>query len=237
MALVPKEMVSAYYQLNKPEHRAEDNIHGLLQQKEMPDDVKAKLLGQLVTKYHRLMEPKPEKKFEFSPDLLQTLEPPETDIPDLAPVPFAIVKYLGHAVPKSRKKFILPILEKLKEVGISFNDANELVVNNKPVFRSNLIDLFAYLMTSSQKPGVPPKGFDNFYRAIYESNIPIQWIGNKYLRDQLSIADVDPHMSQSKSPASSRIEESTPQKEELFSPISSGPAKRRKIKWVPWETP
>ncbi|GFY33135.1 uncharacterized protein TNCV_2230841 [Trichonephila clavipes] len=57
MALVPKELVSEYYQLNKPEIRVEDNISNLLHDEEKSDDVKAKLLSHWIPKYQRLMQP------------------------------------------------------------------------------------------------------------------------------------------------------------------------------------
>lgn len=229
--LVPKEMVSAYYQLNKPEHRTEDNIQELIQKNDMPDDLKAKLLGQLITKYHKLMKPEPEKKFEIPPELLQSIEPSETEIPDLPPVPFAIAKYLGHAVPKTRKKYVLPILEKLKDIGVTFNDRNELVVDGKPVFRSNVVDLISHIMRDTQKPGVPPRGFDQFFRAIYEINIPTQWIGNRWIREQMSIVDADPKMS---APSPTLSESGVIKPSPSSTPTYS---KKRTIRWVPWETP
>ncbi|GFY22172.1 uncharacterized protein TNCV_3298151 [Trichonephila clavipes] len=62
MALVPKELVLEYYQLNKPEIRVEDNISNLLHDEEKSDDVKAKLLPHWIPKYQRLMQPPPPPK-------------------------------------------------------------------------------------------------------------------------------------------------------------------------------
>ncbi|GFY27998.1 uncharacterized protein TNCV_4563511 [Trichonephila clavipes] len=61
MALAPKELVSEYYQLNKPEIRVED-ISNLLHDEEKSDDVKAKLLSHWIPKYQRLMQPPPPPK-------------------------------------------------------------------------------------------------------------------------------------------------------------------------------
>ncbi|GBO36463.1 hypothetical protein AVEN_216191-1 [Araneus ventricosus] len=75
MALVPKELVSEYYQLNKPELRVEDNISNLLQDEETPDDMKARLLSHWIPKYQHLMQPSPlPKPFEIPKELLQGTE-------------------------------------------------------------------------------------------------------------------------------------------------------------------
>ncbi|GFT87398.1 uncharacterized protein TNCV_4203061 [Trichonephila clavipes] len=59
MALVPQDLVSEYYELNKPEIRVEDNISKILNEEETPDDMKAKLLSHWIPKYQRLMQPPP----------------------------------------------------------------------------------------------------------------------------------------------------------------------------------
>ncbi|GBN40238.1 hypothetical protein AVEN_72315-1 [Araneus ventricosus] len=59
MALVPKELVSEYYQLDKPEIRIEDNISNLLHDEETPDDMKATLLSHWIPKYQSVMQPSP----------------------------------------------------------------------------------------------------------------------------------------------------------------------------------
>lgn len=53
MALVPPDLVSEYYQLNKPEIRLEDKIIQVLHQNEMPDDLRGKLLSQLIPRYQK----------------------------------------------------------------------------------------------------------------------------------------------------------------------------------------
>ncbi|GFX70583.1 uncharacterized protein TNCV_875571 [Trichonephila clavipes] len=75
MALVPKELVSEFYQLNKPEIRVEDNISNLLHDEEKSDNVKAKLLSHWIPKYQRLMQPSPPPKpCEIPKELLQETE-------------------------------------------------------------------------------------------------------------------------------------------------------------------
>lgn len=52
VALIPEELVSSYH-LQKPEIRVEDEIENLLDQGKLTDDMKVKLLSQLITRYHR----------------------------------------------------------------------------------------------------------------------------------------------------------------------------------------
>ncbi|GFW16217.1 uncharacterized protein TNCV_4263821 [Trichonephila clavipes] len=193
MALVPPELVSEYYQLSKPEVRLEDNISSLLHEKEIPDDVKAKLLSDFIPKYQRAMQPSPPPKpFEIPPELLAEPDLPIQNIPGIPRRINMIAKYIGYVVPKVQKKYILPILEKLKDANYTFNDKNELEMNGKPEYRSNAIDLFSYIMKNDPSVLTPPKRFNKFYTAIHDNNIPLQWIGNKRLQKQLHLSDANP---------------------------------------------
>ncbi|GFT25893.1 uncharacterized protein TNCV_1518511 [Trichonephila clavipes] len=133
MALVPPELVSEYYQLSKPEIRLEDNISNMLKEKETPDDVKAKLLSDLIPKYQRAMKPiQSTTPFEIPSELLA-----ESELPDEKPLVMPsklnmMAKYIGYVIPKTQWKFILPIQEKLRNANYTFNDQSELEVNGKP---------------------------------------------------------------------------------------------------------
>ncbi|GFW03035.1 uncharacterized protein TNCV_156551 [Trichonephila clavipes] len=192
MALVPQDLVSEYYELNKPEIRVEDNISKILNEEETPDDMKAKLLSHWVPKYQRLMQPPPpQKPFEIPKELLQETEA-EQEISSPAPSKLnMIAKYIAYTIPKTRKKYILPILEKLREVNYMFNDMNELQRNEKTEYRSNGIDLFSYLMRNEKTVSHPPTGFNTFLQGILDANIPLGWIGNKYVRDMLLLSQME----------------------------------------------
>ncbi|KMQ82986.1 hypothetical protein RF55_21265 [Lasius niger] len=209
MALVPPELVSEYYQLTKPEIRLEDNILKVLQQNDMPDDLRAKLLSQLIPKYQRAMLPPPPpppapKPPELTEDLLGSLEHTKTPIEEesISERDQFLVKYLSHAVPKTFKKFTLAIIRKLRNVGYIFNDKGEIEEYEKPVYRSNVIDLFSYLMRDPKKYDPPPRGFDTFLRGIHHANVPITWIGNKRAREHLGFTEMDPLQQKGRSPKS-----------------------------------
>lgn len=54
MALIPEEIIS-HYQLPKKELSLENEIENLLKTSELPDDMKVKLLSQLIKKYHHIV--------------------------------------------------------------------------------------------------------------------------------------------------------------------------------------
>ncbi|GFX84894.1 uncharacterized protein TNCV_4997261 [Trichonephila clavipes] len=73
-------------------------------------------------------------------------------------------------------------LQTLKDANYTFNDKNEFEVDGKPEYRSNVVDLFSYMMKNDQRVLTPPTGFTKFYAALRHVNIPLEWIGNKRLR-------------------------------------------------------
>ncbi|GFY04006.1 uncharacterized protein TNCV_1197841 [Trichonephila clavipes] len=94
--------------------------------------------------------------------------------------------------PQDTKKYILPNLETLKDANYTFNDKNEFEVDGKPEYRSNVVDLFSYMMQNDQRVLTPPTGFAKFYAALRHGNISLEWIGNKRLREQLLLSDANP---------------------------------------------
>ncbi|GFT99102.1 uncharacterized transposon-derived protein F54H12.3 [Trichonephila clavipes] len=139
-----------------------------------------------------MQPPPPPKPFEIPPELLTE---PELPLTNKSEVPLRInilAKYIGYAIPKTRKKYILPILETLKDANYTFNDKNEFEVDGKPEYRSNVVDLFSYMMKNDQRVLTPPTGFAKFYAALRHVNIPLEWIGNKRLREQLLLSDANP---------------------------------------------
>ncbi|GFY22020.1 uncharacterized protein TNCV_3296641 [Trichonephila clavipes] len=166
MCLVPKGLISRYFAETKPKVRIENNISSLLHEKETPYDIKAKLLSDLIPKYQRVMQPpSPPKPFKIPPELLTERELPLTNIPEVPLRINIMAKYIGYAIPKSGKKYILPILETLKDANYTFNDKNGFEVD-EPEYRSNVVDLFSYMMKNDQRVLTPSTGFAKFYAAF-----------------------------------------------------------------------
>ncbi|GIX71539.1 uncharacterized protein CDAR_81251 [Caerostris darwini] len=205
--------------------------------KETPDDVKAKLLSHWIPQYQRLAQPPPfHKPFEIPKELLQ-----ETEIS--SPVPSRmnmIAKYIAYAVPKTRKNYILPILEKLRETNYTFNKIKELEKDGKTEYRSNGIDLFSNLIRNERIDRKPPIGFNTFMQGMLAANIPIQRIGNKYLKEQLILSQLDPKLKEASSP---RTQESktkkriTSKKSRMLSSRENSPdmSETRPINWTSWK--
>ncbi|GFX69195.1 uncharacterized protein TNCV_3563711 [Trichonephila clavipes] len=193
MGLVPKGLISRYFAETQPEVQIENNISSLLHEKETPDDIKAKLLSYLIPKYQRVMQPPPPlKPFEIPPELLTEPKLPLTNKPEVPLRINILAKYIGYAISKTRKKYILPILGTLKNANYTFNDKNEFEVDSKPEYCSNVVDLYSYMMKNDQRVLTPPTGFAKFYASLRHVNIPMEWIGNKRLREQLLLSDANP---------------------------------------------
>ncbi|GFQ69352.1 uncharacterized protein TNCT_496581 [Trichonephila clavata] len=193
MGLVPKELLSRYFEENQPKIRIENNISSLLHENETSDDIKAKLLSDLIPKYQRVMQPPPPPKpFEIPPELLTEPELPLTNIPEVPSRISIMAKYIGYSIPKTRKKNILPILETFREANYTFNDKNEFDFNGDTQRNSHIVDLFSYMMKNDQRILTPPTGFAKFYTVLHHVNIPLEWIGNKRLREQLLLSDANP---------------------------------------------
>ncbi|GFY18355.1 uncharacterized protein TNCV_2047611 [Trichonephila clavipes] len=139
-----------------------------------------------------MQPPPPLKPFEIPPELLTETALPLTNIPEVPLRINIMAKYIGYAIPKTRKKYILPILETLKDANYTFNGKNEFEVDGKLEYRSNVLDLFSYMMKIDPRVLTPPTGFAKFYAALRHVNIPFEWIGNKRLKEQLLLSDANP---------------------------------------------
>lgn len=186
VALIPEELISSY-QLQKPESKVVQEIDALLEQSKLPDDMKVKLLGQLVNRYHRIVHAPVEPvkvsvttdNEASSPKATENEEPPEIHEGD------AIMRDIMLSTPQRYSKFVPMIAEKLKSRHFSWNDLGELTLDNKPIRGSKVVDLFSYLMRNLKVADEPPH-VDVFLRAIKEINIPRTWIANKKVLQKLN---------------------------------------------------
>ncbi|GFR02644.1 uncharacterized protein TNCT_246331 [Trichonephila clavata] len=139
-----------------------------------------------------MQPPPPPKPFENPPELLTEPELSLTNIPEVPSRISIMAKYIGYSISKTRKKYILPILETLRDANYTFSDKNEFDFNGITQRNSHAVDLFSYMMKNVQRVLTPPTGFAKFYTALRHVNIPLEWIGNKRLREQLLLADANP---------------------------------------------
>ncbi|GBN80355.1 hypothetical protein AVEN_258590-1 [Araneus ventricosus] len=134
MALIPPELFSAYYQ-QKPEIRLEDELSKLLDREKLPDDLKVKLLSQLVARYQKSMH-EPSEPVRVS---VVDKEPEKNlmtdDISDVTEkaTPNAMMMDIIASVPQSESKFVPLIVEKLKTRLYFWNEFGEMVKNGSPI--------------------------------------------------------------------------------------------------------
>ncbi|GFU35602.1 uncharacterized protein NPIL_431721 [Nephila pilipes] len=76
--------------------------------------------------------------------------------------------------------------------------------DGKTEYRSNGIDLFSYLMKNERDNRPPPLGFHTFLQGLLNANIPIEWIGNKNLKESILLSQADPKWLDQSSPKVSK---------------------------------
>lgn len=162
VALIPEELVSSYH-LQKPEIRLEDDIVNLLEQGKLTDDMKVKLLSQLVTRYHKAVHQPPEPvRVSIAEDgEREKKAPPDKEDAGesglkrkVEEISDPILKDILVSVPKSFVKFMPMIVEKLKTHEYSWNDVGELRKNNMPYKNVRVVDFF-YIFLEMSEPNHP----------------------------------------------------------------------------------
>lgn len=187
VALIPEELVSSYH-LQKPEIRLEEDIENLLEKTKLADDMKAKLLGQLVTRYQRTMHTPPEPAPVSAADdpSLSEKNPGEKGNMDRGNegMSDALIKDIMSSAPVYYSKFVPMIVEKLKSRQYGWNAAGEMTQDRKTISGSNIVDFFSYTLRNA-KTLDPPRHYEHFLNAIKEVKIPRTWIANKKVLKQL----------------------------------------------------
>lgn len=181
MTLIPEELVSSYH-LQKPEIRLEEDIENLLEKTKLADDMKAKLLGQLITRYQRTVHTPPEP---IPVTVTDGASPAEKKAAEKINMDHEgentseiVLKDIMSSAPVYYSKFVPMIVEKLKSRQYGWNAAGEMTQDRKPIHGSNIVDFFSYTLRNA-KTLEPPKHYEYFLKAIKEIKIPKTWIANK----------------------------------------------------------
>lgn len=179
VALIPEEFISSYHHFLKPDKRLEDEIGLLLEKANLADDMKVKLLSQLIMRYHQAVHkvPDPVRVTVTNDPVTNDSEKTETKLSEVLSDggDDPIVKEIMQSTPHRYSKYVPLIIEKLKSRQYGWNEWNEMTDNNKAIPYSNIIDFFVYLMRNA-KSLVEPKHFHHFLRALKEIRIPHAWI-------------------------------------------------------------
>lgn len=177
LALVPPELISGYHQFQSPLIRLGQEIDFMLEREKLPDDMKAKLLGELIVKYHKTVHTPPEpirvttvgndEEMRRNDDNTEA----ETDHDD-------ILRNVIESVPVKFAKFVPLIIERLKKNEYGWNENGELTSAGVTLKNSSIADFFSYIFRNL-KTHPEPEHFKVFLKALKEVNIPLSWIKNK----------------------------------------------------------
>lgn len=145
-AFVPEELVPSHY-FQKPEFRIEDDIDKLLEKAKLPDDLKVKLLSELITRYHKIVHTPPDPiRVSIANGAQETTEKIVSDQSNENQIAKQyedpIVKDIILSTPHRYVKYIPHIIEKLKTREYAWNELGEMTEDNKPIEGSNVTDFF-----------------------------------------------------------------------------------------------
>lgn len=192
VALIPEELVSSYH-LQKPEMRIEDEMESLLEKSKLPNDMKVKLLGHMITRYHKTTHEPPEPV-----RVSVSNEQPQQDQLREGDDDGGSLKDIMLSVPPRSQKYIPLIVEKLKSRQYSWNARGEMTQDEKPILGSKIADLFSYIMRNGKTLQEPSK-FEYFLNAIKEINIPRTWVVNKkvlsHLEEKAPLSNPNPELN------------------------------------------
>ena len=159
------------------EHGAGKDIEEILNTKTETDvHSVARKYAQLLERYLQLIKQNQNDTIKF------TLTDPNPK-PSPSPSPIPTVKaYTGK-----RQRNAKQILNHMSDVGMSYNDRDQLVINDVPVKNTSIADLIASATnTRSVNPEDRPPGFDIFLDTLAASSISDTYFPNKAVKDKLT---------------------------------------------------
>ena len=157
--------------LTKKLSQLDEEMKAILDNNELSEASKALLYSNTLNKYLDV------KRQMEAPRRIPIVD--ETQQPQLNPqsAPMGtdpITDYIPSQF-RNRAKNLLSHLRDHSEA--SWNERNELVIDDKPVVGSNMVDLIDDVVRV--KRGHSPAGATAFRRVLLESNVPLSLIGNK----------------------------------------------------------
>lgn len=172
-ALVPLDRMQEF----EEDHLSEldSQIQNILKKK-VRDDEKVKLYNQLLQKYvtfpnvNAVKLVVPEPKIDQENEKLEVVEPdlevadPKVDILSTVPVKF--------------KKIAKNITSFLQQNYITWNEKQEVFIDNKVVPGSNIIQMINFLLRKRKRR---PKAFDKFQEELRRLKFPEEFVKNTYL--------------------------------------------------------
>ena len=90
---------------------------------------------------------------------------------------------------------------------LSWNNQLQLVIHNRSVPRTNIVELVQYILYPESKDTSQPRGFDVFLEALKEIGLESQWVRNETVINALDNNDNDWNTTDGDSSASDIEEE------------------------------
>src|ERR1700733_4194601 len=184
------------------------------------EDEKAKLYSNSLRRYLNINKPDIEKKFEWQDKPEEKKEEVTKDIDSL----------VLETVPKKWKTHASKLLSHLKSnPNVGWSAKGELVVNDKFIPNSNIVDVVNDLMRKRTSMSVPT-GWMELSKVLKESNVPHELIGNEERwQDITSPAPTTPSVTSSGKRSETSSKTPLSKREKQISP------KRKTKKPIIWE--
>ena len=208
----PKMMMQQVPAPTNPIHRSiatlDQEMKTILERSGLTDEEKVRQYNQVLQRY---LEYHDHLKTPLISNTNQTV--PNTN----QTVPKAIQEEVLHTVPKTLRRKAETILERInRHPNMNWNDRGEFVFNGEVVRGSNVVDLVNDIIR--HRKSFQPHGWEEFARALRQSNVPQDLVGNRNRWDWM-------HRETATSDAFSTAEESSPPRRSR--PKQKTPAKRR----------
>ena len=161
------------------EHGAGKDIEEILNTKTETDvHSVARKYAQLLERYLQLIKQNQNDTIKFT---LTEPNPKPNPSPSPSPIP-SVKAYTGK-----RRRNAQQILNHMSDVGMSYNDRDQLVINDEPVKNTSIADLIASATnTRCVNPEDRPPGFDIFLDTLAASSISDTYFPNKAVKEKLS---------------------------------------------------
>ena len=173
VALVPQQLLSslmAQQQFNPAINQLSEldkGMQSILENSNLPADIKMKQYSQLMHKYQTMKDQELNKPMTVD---IQSKGSSMLSIPD---------DDIVGGVPKNYQNKAKLLISHIKRTpNIEADEQGQIVINGKKIENSNIADLIFDYTKPPKRNQIPAKGWKEFGKALKQTNVPRQAIGN-----------------------------------------------------------
>lgn len=145
----------------------QNKMSGILEKADMSETEKAQKYGETLFKLQNSLQKAHSKPLQITQ--------PKTENPEQ---PIALHDRILQSVPKTMQRKAELLLNMIKDNdNITWNEHGVVSYKGKRIAGSNIIDLINDSLR--QRKGIEPRGWETFTKALYESNVPQEVVGNQ----------------------------------------------------------